>query len=281
MPLIDEETFEKCQKRLQANQRTPGHFKPVADKYVLTGKSFCGYCGCTMVGESGTSRKNITYRYYHCQLAKKQKACEKKRDIKSFLEFGVLYLVLHVLNDNELVRQITDNCYESQFMTNAALPLLEKQQKQNAKEIANVMAAIKQGIITPTTKETLLKLEQDKELMEIATAKERIERQVIDKEQIQFRLSGFKSTNLEDFKERQRLIEVFLNSMHIYNDKMLVVLNIKDGEYCITFEEVEEAFKKKNKGIHIDFDVSSMESLGGAEGIRTPDPLNANQMLSR
>ena len=279
MPLTDEETFERCQKRLFANQRTPGHFKPVADKYVLTGKSFCGYCSSTIVGESGTSRENITYRYYHCRLAKKQKACEKKRDVKSFLEFGVLNCIMNVINDVEHVRQIVDNCYEAQLIKSPALPLLEKQLKQNAKEITNVMDAIKQGIVTTTTKETLLKLEQDKELMEIAIAKERIERPIMSKKAIQFRLDEFKSINLDDLKERQRLINVFLNSMYVYNDKMLVTLNIKDGEFCITFDEVKELLEKKNMGIPINFGVSSVESHGGRYRTRTYDPLRVKQVL--
>ena len=40
------------------------------------------------------------------------------------------------------------------------------------------MNAIKQGIITATTKEALLALEQEKETIEISIAKERIERPV-------------------------------------------------------------------------------------------------------
>ncbi|MCL1885874.1 MAG: recombinase family protein, partial [Dehalococcoidia bacterium] len=98
--LVDEATFEKCQERLQGNQRRPGHFKPIVDKYALTGKSFCGYCGSTITGESA-NKKNAIHRYYHCRVAKIQRACENKRVRKKFLELGILYLILYVLHDDE------------------------------------------------------------------------------------------------------------------------------------------------------------------------------------
>ena len=79
VPLIDKDIFDKCQKRMTANQSRPASFKPVEDKYFLTGKLFCGYCGGTMSGVSGTSRTGIKHRYYHCCTAKKHKTCEKKR----------------------------------------------------------------------------------------------------------------------------------------------------------------------------------------------------------
>jgi len=52
-PLVDADTFEKCQKLLSANKRSPSRFKPVEDKYIITGKIFCGLCG------SSIYRKNL------------------------------------------------------------------------------------------------------------------------------------------------------------------------------------------------------------------------------
>jgi len=76
-------------------------------------------------------------------------------------------------------------------------------------------------------------------------AKEKIERPVLSKEQIKFWICKFGTTNLDDMEQKQRLIDVFLNSVYVYDDKMLVILNYKDGEICVTFDEIREAVGKK------------------------------------
>ena len=125
------------------------------------------------------------------------------------------------------------------------------------------MNAIKQGIITATTKETLLKLEQDKENFEISIAKERIERPVLSKNQIKFWICKFGATNLDDADEKQRLINVFVNSVYVYHDKFVVTFNYEDGDKCVTFDEVNEMLAKKENSQNHNSSESSPLSLAG------------------
>jgi len=263
IPLVDIDTFEKCQKLLSANKRNPSRFKPVEDKYILTRKIFCGLCGCSMNGVSGTSKTGSTHRYYLCNAAQSKRTCAKKRVNKVFVEATVLDCIMRILDDKQIVDSITDTCFELQSRNSAALPALEEQLAQIAKEICNVMNAIKQGIITVSTKETLIKLEQDKEELEITIAKERIERPVLSKEQIKYWISKFAKTNLEDTEQKQQLINVFLNSVYVYDDKMLIILNCKDGEICVTYDEIKAAMgKKENPGNRNDCQSSPMLGVG-------------------
>ena len=149
-PLVEPEIFDKCQIRMAENKKRPASFKQVEEKSILTGKIFCGYCGSTIYGVSGTSSTGTKHRYYHCRTAKTKKSCEKKRNKKEFLESAVLDSALHILNDAPIVNSIVSNCFELQSNKNASMPALEKQLAQAQTEINNVMNAIKQGIITPT-----------------------------------------------------------------------------------------------------------------------------------
>ena len=262
-PLVNIETFEKCQKRLVENHHKPASFKPVEDKYLLTGRIFCGYCGGTMAGESGKSKTGVVHRYYHCHAAKTKRTCDKKRVGKSLVETTVIDFILRALDDAPLLNRIVDACYEVQIKKNTVLPSLEQQLAQTQKEIDNVMNAIKHGIITPTTKETLLKLEQDKEEQEISIAKARIERPVFTKEQIKFWLCKFRLTDPNDTNQRQQLINTYLHGIHVYDDKLLIVLNYKDGEICVTFDEIQEALKhKENSSNHKDCQSSPLSAAG-------------------
>ena len=274
VPLVEPEIFEKCQKRLSENQRKPAHFKPVEDKYILTGKIFCGYCGGSMCGVSGTSSTGVTHRYYHCHAAKNKKTCEKKRISKSFIETAVLDYTLQIINEKILVNQIVDTCFELQQKENANLPAMEKQLKQTEKEIDNVMNAIRQGIITASTKSTLEKLEQDKETLELAIAKEQIERPILSKEQIKYWICKFRMTDLGNEEQKQRLIDVFVNSIYVYDNKLLITFNYKDGDKCLDFSELQEYMAKKENADNLnDYQRSPLKLRGDPSEIRTPDTL--------
>ena len=54
-PIIDKDLFEAVQKRLEKTADAPARGKAKVD-YLLSGKLFCGHCGSSMDGETGTSK---------------------------------------------------------------------------------------------------------------------------------------------------------------------------------------------------------------------------------
>lgn len=76
-PIVTLELFDKCHHRLNVNKHKAGSFKNNKEKYLLTGKIFCGNCGATISGISGTGKCKSIYRYYKCMNVKKHK-CSKK-----------------------------------------------------------------------------------------------------------------------------------------------------------------------------------------------------------
>jgi len=255
-PLVTPDIFEKCQQRLSENIQKPASFKIVEDKYLLTGKIFCGHCNSPMTGASATSKDRTIYRYYQCVNSKK-KTCAKKRENKEFIENIVVDTAMKIFGNKSLMKRIVDTCFDLQSTKSARLPTLKSQLKQTKNEIENVMKAIKAGIFTKTTKSTLERLEQEQETLEIAIAQEKIERPIISKEQIKFWLNKFSKTDITDAEQKQRLVDIFVNSVYVYDDKMVIVFNYKDGEKCVSYDEVTKASKGKGgKG-----DCSSMLKL--------------------
>ena len=185
---------------------------------------------------------------------------------------AVIDITMQLFDNAPLLNRIVDNCYEIQLRKNANFPTFDTQLAQTVKEIDNVMNAIKQGIITATTKETLLKLEEDKENLEIRIAKEQIERPALSKKQIKYWICKFGGINLDDANEKQRLIDVFVNSIYVYNDKMVITFNYQDGDRCVPFDEINEVLaQKENPDNHKDYQGSPSNSVGGPSGIRTPN----------
>ena len=46
---------------------------------------------------------------------------------------------------------------------------------------------------------------------------------------------------------RQRLIDTFVNSIYLYDDKLVITYNFKDGIRTVTFDEANEALDEAEK----------------------------------
>ncbi|WKW52032.1 recombinase family protein [Rhodomicrobium lacus] len=68
-PLIDIETFDAIQRRLQANNPKVTPPRVVSGPNLLTGICYCGNCGGAMTLRTG---KNGRYRYYACSIRARQ-----------------------------------------------------------------------------------------------------------------------------------------------------------------------------------------------------------------
>ena len=261
--IVSEEVFTKCQRRLQSNKHKPASFKPVEEKYLLTGKIFCGQCGDTMSGISGTGKDNSRYRYYQCMTSKRHR-CSKKIVPKAFVEGAAFDSATQILTNKAVIDRISDTCYSMQSSTSSELSALRKQLRQNKKEIDNLMKAIKAGLFTKSTKAELERLEQEQETLEVQIAQEQIKRPVLSREQIELWITHFAKSELSSPEQKQRLIDIFLNGVYVYDDKMVVTFNYKDGERAMPLEDVESAITKENT--HLYSECSSLVEFGDPYG---------------
>ena len=68
------------------------------------------------------------------------------------------------------------------------------------------------------------------------------------------------------------MIDTFVNSIYVYDDKMLITFNYRDGERCIDADEIREYMQKKeNSDNPTDYQSSPLSLFGGPSGTRTPD----------
>ena len=64
-------------------------------------------------------------------------------------------------------------------------------------------------------------------------------------------LLRFRKLNMNQKDQRQALVDTFINSIYLYDDKVLINFNYKEGTQTVTFEEAAEA---ASKGIGSDLD---------------------------
>ena len=130
---------------------------------------------------------------------------------------------------------------EIQGAENTVLPLLKKQYAETQKGIDNLVNAIQQGIITPSTKERLEELEKQKNELSVQIIKEEMAKPTLTRDQIIFWFHRFRKYNVKRLDHRRRLIDSFVNSIYLYDDKMIINFNYKEGSKTVTFADIEES----------------------------------------
>lgn len=191
-----------------------------------------------MVGESGMGTSRV-YRYYKCANTKKVHICDKKSVRKDWIEDLVVEKAMKILHDDKLVEYLTERIFVLQGEENPRIPRLKEQLADTEKRIENLMNAIEQGIITDTTKDRLAQLESKKKEIEITLLQEKIKKPFLTKEQIRFGIEKFRKLDITTIEGKRRLIDGFVNSIYLYDDRFDITFNFKDGTQTVFFSEIE------------------------------------------
>lgn len=132
--------------------------------------------------------------------------CHKKSVRKEWIEDLVVGETMKMVMDDKAIEAIVSMLMDLQDRGNVNVPLYEQQLREADTAISNLLNAIQQGILTRSTKERLEELES----------------------------------------HRKMLIDTFINAIFLYDDKMVITFNYKEGTKTITFAELQEAISNKN-----------------------------------
>lgn len=195
--IVTQEVFDKVQARMEKNKHKPAAMK-ADEEYILTTKLFCGKCGTMMVGVGGTSKTGKVHHYYKCGNMIYRKSCDKKTVRKDWIERHVVALTRKYVLIDEAINSLADAIVELQKRENTTIPLLQKQFDDINKRIGNLLNAIEEGLMNASAGQRLNDLEATKADLEIAYAKEKLEKTTLTKEQIIFWISRFKDGDIDE-----------------------------------------------------------------------------------
>ena len=109
-----------------------------------------------------------------------------------------------------------------------------------------MLNAIQQGILTRSTKARLEELENRRDELENRLACEKLAKPKVSAEFMTFWLHRFRKLDVRQQSHRKMLIDAFINAIFLYDDKMVITFNYKEGTKTITFAELQEAISNKN-----------------------------------
>ena len=219
--IVPQDIFDKVRVKVIENQYGKNCVETV---FLLRHKMKCGYCGQSIVAESGTSQNGEKKYYYKCRGRKARvNDCNKSPIRKDLLENMVLDFVHEVLSSPQKISEIVNglmNFQEKLSQDNTVLNLLIREKRSTDASIQNIMCAIEKGVITNTTTKRLKELEEMQENLERQIIIERGKTAIkVSKEQI--REFFEQALTLEP----QILINYLIKEIVLFDDKIDIYFN--------------------------------------------------------
>lgn len=247
--IIEREVFDKVQLKLKEHKQTTATQKAKVE-YLLTGKAFCGHCGATMIGVSGTSKTGLTHHYYQCSNSKKYHSCHKKNEKKDYIEQYVVEQTLKfvltpkridaiaagVLNEwNNSLTSKKINEYKSKIkqLDKDLDKCFELFYNANNEEIRNRMNE-KADSLTIQKKD----LQGELRKIEMGRAVKHTKQEIIAL--LDIYLNG--NINSADFQ--RKIINNFVNSVYFFDDKVAIYYNVFTNQplaYDVAMESIAES----------------------------------------
>ncbi len=159
---------------------------------------------------------------------------------------------MKMVMDDRAIEAIVSMLMDLQDRENVNLPLYEQQLRETDTAIQNVLNAIQQGVLTKSTKGRLEELEAAKEELETQIAREKLAKPKISAEFMTFWLHRFRKLDVTQQSHRKMLIDTFINAIFLYDDKLVITFNYRDGSKTISLDEVKTAVSNTFPGSDLD-----------------------------
>lgn len=239
--IISKETFQKVQEMLKMNKKAPSRTWNRIE-YLLTDKLFCGQCGSKMIGESGKGKSGQKYSYYSCAKRKRDHACNKKSVKQDAIENRVIDIIMKVLYDDDTVGFIADavwSYYLEQRSDYDAAKALKNKLDEISKAENNLIKAIEAGLFNEATRKRMEELNIQRSEIDAELAGMQLQQALkINREYVFYYLTELRKGDIKSPDFRKRLIDTFVNSIFLYDDKLTVTFNYSSDGKKVTFDEV-------------------------------------------
>ncbi|MBR6573179.1 MAG: recombinase family protein, partial [Clostridia bacterium] len=140
--------------------------------------------------------------------------------------------------DDNVIEDIASIVFRNAKKENPAIQLLKQRLSETENALNNLLRAIEEGIITPTTKQRMIELEQTRDEIKLKLIKEEMKKPTITKEGLVLWLKHIQNMSLETKEHKQRLIDIFVNAVYLYDDKLVITFNYKEASKTVTLKEV-------------------------------------------
>ena len=229
--------FERVQKMMEHNKL--GANSRNTD-FVLKGKLYCGLCGMKINGDSGTSHTGVKKFYYTCSNKKRFRKCNKTSIKKDEMEQMVFDYTFKMFDSPETISKIADEIiqlHNQMTKEQSILHLLNEERAKLQKSLNNLMIAIEEGVLTPTTKARVNELEAliAETDMKIFVEQSKLERTLKKDDVEKYIIEGLQG-------DGKALIESLIDKVVLYEDKIEITYKYTNNNPDDFHKEVHRDF---------------------------------------
>lgn len=267
--LVSEELFEEVQARFKRNkrqggQRANGLTEDNSPRYWLTGKLYCGECGSTMHGMSGTSKTKSIHYYYACKNHRNKLKCPKKSVRKDYIESHVIKVLNEFLHDTENLASLAVDVaehYKKMHTDKTYIDSLVAEKKQVEKALSNLVKALEMGIFSETTQGRLLELEEQKKALSDAIEAERTKLNILqDDYSIRHYFELYANADFTNTDVRDMIFEYFIDKIYVYDDRFIITTWYSEEQYEVAFDVLSEAVNEFDSFVSSSVDFKALKS---------------------
>ena len=237
--IVSRETFEKAKEKRLANKRSPNAGKGKR-KYALSGLISWGECGGHIIVSHSYKNGEPAFFRLYCLNRKEHKNCNNPTRKMEIVENAVIEAIKNKILDKKTIKTLAEKaCSLQEDNSLDKLKELQTELKNVQKSKNNIIAAIEQGIITPTTKDRLQELEHLESDLQVKIATEKkAENKNLTAPEIEKFLKKYCSGNMQDETFRFELTHTFIKEILLFKDRFEITLKLSDMEIKETIEFV-------------------------------------------
>lgn len=268
--IIDGTLFDTVQQVLRTKKNPRQSGLPTRRRrdnsiYLLTGKLFCGKCKSPMIGICGTGRSGDLHHYYICKGKRQDhNGCTKKPVRRDRIELAIAKSLQEAMMTDETISALADAAiaYQEQNDHRLELDALKARSAENKASIRNIIKAIESGIFSDATQSRLHELEsEEKELAgQLALAQYSYDNK-LTREQIIAALKIHANGNVQDQEYRELLIDAFLVSAYVYDDRVRITFNLGLGKTADSDIPIDIDSIPFNESILVRIDACSVHQI--------------------
>lgn len=235
--IVSRETYEKAKEKRLANKRSPNAGKGKR-KYALSGLINCGECGGHIIVSHSYKKGEPAFFRLYCLNRKEHKNCNNPTRKMEIVENAVIEAIKNKILDRKTIKTLAEKaCSLQEDNSLDKLKEFQTELKNVQKSKNNIIAAIEQGIITPTTKDRLQELEHLESDLQVKIATEKkAENKNLTAPEIEKFLKKYCSGNMQDETFRFELTHTFVKEILIFKDRFEITLKLSDMEIKETVE---------------------------------------------
>ena len=235
--IVSRETYEKAKEKRLANKRSPNAGKGKR-KYALSGLINCGECGGHIIVSHSYKKGEPAFFRLYCLNRKEHKNCNNPTRKMEIVENAVIEAIKNKILDRKTIKTLAEKaCSLQEDNSLDKLKEFQTELKNVQKSKNNIIAAIEQGIITPTTKDRLQELEHlESDLQVKISTEKKAENKNLTAPEIEKFLKKYLSGNMQDETFRFELTHTFVKEILIFKDRFEITLKLSDMEIKETVE---------------------------------------------